>query len=182
MALRREIIDLVRLDTSNQPRHGTRVAQVAVMKFEGRLVGVRIRVDVIQAAGVESTGPANDAVDLVSLGQQKLGKIRTVLSCDTCNQRFLRHRKEAQASLTRRRKASQSARAEGFYHERMDLTRRKQKIIRAPCGPGVNWSPVFAPLPRSGGCAQDCLPPLLQPFQCDYGCGEVSGLPIKPGR
>src|ERR1043166_8528418 len=109
MALRRQVVDFFRLDIFNQARHGAGVAQVTVMELEGRLVGMRIGVNVIQAAGVEGAGPANDAMDLVPLGQQQLGKIRTVLSRDTCNQRFLRHKKEPLASLTRSHNASQSA-------------------------------------------------------------------------
>ncbi len=48
---------------------GFRDGDIAIMKMELHFLAiVRIAVNVIDAAGVEGTGPANESVDLVSFG------------------------------------------------------------------------------------------------------------------
>ena len=48
---------------------------------------VRILVEVLDPLGVERAGPADQAVDLVALGQQEFGQIGAILSGDAGNQR-----------------------------------------------------------------------------------------------
>lgn len=65
-----------------------RVGQVAVMEEEPAPGGVRVLIEMIDAVRVEQRGPALDAVDLISLGQQELGKIGAVLARDPCDECF----------------------------------------------------------------------------------------------
>ena len=47
---------------------------------------VRILVDVVEPLGVEARRAADEAVHLVTFGEQKLGEIRTVLAGDARDQ------------------------------------------------------------------------------------------------
>jgi hypothetical protein len=46
---------------------------------------VNIRVDLVQALGVEAAGPAFDAVHFIALPQQEFGQVRSVLARDAGN-------------------------------------------------------------------------------------------------
>src|SRR5690349_16850322 len=113
MALRCEIVDFLWLDIANQARHRAGVTQVTVMQFERRLVRVRVRINMLEAARVESAGPANDAMNLVALGEQQLGKIRAILPSNARNQRFLRHKASQRRKIITLRQAKGRARREG---------------------------------------------------------------------
>jgi hypothetical protein len=52
------------------------------MKTQSCFWLMRIRVDVIETIRIKGRGPANDPVNLVALGEQKLGKVRAVLASD----------------------------------------------------------------------------------------------------
>ncbi|MGY4344955.1 hypothetical protein ACVWXM_001419 [Bradyrhizobium sp. GM7.3] len=69
--MRGEIIDLVGLHLANDPDQARGVRQIAVVKPEGWIGFVRIKIQMINAIGVEERGPALDAVDLISLLQKK---------------------------------------------------------------------------------------------------------------
>jgi hypothetical protein len=45
-------------------------------------------VDMVNPAGVKGTGAADDAVHFVAFGQQQFRQIGTILSGDSCNERF----------------------------------------------------------------------------------------------
>ncbi len=47
---------------------------------------VRILIEVIDTVRVEQRGATFDTVNLVAFGEKKLGKIRSVLACNSCNQ------------------------------------------------------------------------------------------------
>jgi hypothetical protein len=51
-------------------------------------IAVRVVIDVVDAAGVEGTGTADDAMDFVALGKQQFSEIRTVLSGDASDESF----------------------------------------------------------------------------------------------
>jgi hypothetical protein len=53
------------------------------------VLAVPVSVDVVEPAGVERGGPADDAVDLVALAQEQLGQVGAVLPCDARDQRAL---------------------------------------------------------------------------------------------
>ena len=46
---------------------------------------MRVLIDVIDAVGVKRGGTADEPVDLVSLGEKQLGKIRAILPSDACD-------------------------------------------------------------------------------------------------
>jgi hypothetical protein len=52
------------------------------MEYKPGIIDVGILIKVINAVGVEAAGPSLDAVHHITLLQQQLRQIRTVLSCD----------------------------------------------------------------------------------------------------
>jgi len=66
VALRAQVVDLVRLRFLDDAREVAAVAQVAVVQLEAGVVHMRVLVDVVYALGVERAGPALDAVDDVA--------------------------------------------------------------------------------------------------------------------
>ena len=89
MGLSGQIVDLVRLDFLHDVDQGGGVGHVAVVQDETARGEVRVLVDTVDSGGIEERSPALDAMDLVSLGQQEFGEIRTVLPRDSRNQRLL---------------------------------------------------------------------------------------------
>ena len=50
--------------------------------------GMRIKVEMLDAAGVEGGGTADDAMDLIPLVQQEFGEVGAVLACDAGDEAF----------------------------------------------------------------------------------------------
>ena len=71
VALRAEVVDLVRLEFVDQFDQIDRVGQVAVVKEKLHAIDVRILVQVIDAIGVEGARAADDPVDLVTLASKR---------------------------------------------------------------------------------------------------------------
>ena len=88
MALRGEIVNFLRLDLVDQPCQRAGIAEIAVVQHQPVAGGVRVGVDMLQAARVEGTGAADDAMHLVALRQQQFRQIRTILASDSGNERF----------------------------------------------------------------------------------------------
>ena len=87
VALRREIVDLVGLCLLHHPNEIGRIGQITIMQEQPHAAGMRVLIEVIDARGIERRAPALEPMHLISLGQQKLGQIGTVLpgnSCDEC--------------------------------------------------------------------------------------------------
>lgn len=76
------MIDLGGLNRADQLNQTGRIGHVAVVKVEGgvRVMGDRIRVQVLDTRSVEGRRPTNDAVHFVALAQQQFGQVRSVLS------------------------------------------------------------------------------------------------------
>jgi len=85
MALGRQIIDLVGMDLFQQPVEVARVGQIAIGKEEALVVQRLVVEEVVDAAGVEGAGAADDAVDLVAFFEQQLGEVGAILSGDAGN-------------------------------------------------------------------------------------------------
>src|SRR6266446_4592270 len=87
VALRREMVKLVRRKTVNQIQYPFRAGQVAVMEeqFRSRLIGILI--NVIDARSIEGARAADDSVDLVAFRKQQLGKVGAILSGDAGDER-----------------------------------------------------------------------------------------------
>ena len=88
MALGTEVVDLIRLHLLNDPDQVCAVGEVAVV--EGELWGlalltplVRVLVEVIDPAGVETACAPFDAVHLEALLQEELRQAAAVLPRDT---------------------------------------------------------------------------------------------------
>src|SRR5215475_9402462 len=79
MRLRREIVDLIRLRFLHDADDVGCVGHIAVMQMEGNTLLVRIMNQVVDAFGIEGRRTALDAMDDVSLGQQKFGEVGAVL-------------------------------------------------------------------------------------------------------
>jgi len=58
------------------------------MKKESDIRKVLVTIKVIDAAAIEAARATNEAMNLVSLGEQELGKIGAVLAGDSRDQRF----------------------------------------------------------------------------------------------
>jgi hypothetical protein len=84
-----QVVYLVRVDRRDQRDQSGSVAQVAVVQEEAGARLVRIDVEVVDARRVERGGTADQAMHLVTLGQQQFGQVGTVLPGDTGDQRLL---------------------------------------------------------------------------------------------
>jgi hypothetical protein len=62
------------------------------VKVKPGILNVRIFVDVIDPGGIEETGPALDAMDGIAFLEEKLSKVGTILSSDSCNEGSLHDR------------------------------------------------------------------------------------------
>jgi hypothetical protein len=89
VALRAEVVDLVGLDFAQDRVERRGVVEVAEVEEEAAAGVVRVLVDVVEPRGVEGRGTADEAVDLVALGEEELGEVRAILSCDAGDERFL---------------------------------------------------------------------------------------------
>jgi hypothetical protein len=88
MRLRPQIVDFIRLQIIEQLHHLHRVREIAVMQEQARAIHMRILVDVVDAAGVEAGGAADDAMNLIAFFQQQFGQIGTVLAGDAGDECF----------------------------------------------------------------------------------------------
>ena len=78
-----QIVNFVGLDLLNDPDQTGRIRQVAVVQNEGTVQLMWILVEMIDPRCVEQGGGPLDAVYNIPLTQQKIGQIRTILSCDS---------------------------------------------------------------------------------------------------
>ena len=87
MALGAEVVDLIGLHLLNDALQVAAVAQVAVVQLQALIQLVRILIEVIDPGGVETAGPALDAMHGVALLQQQLRQVAAVLAGDAGDQR-----------------------------------------------------------------------------------------------
>jgi hypothetical protein len=88
MALGPEVINLVGTERIEEPCDLGGVGQIAMVKQKSGSEHMRIVVEVVDPAGIERGGAADDAVNLVSLREKEFGEVGTVLSCDSGDQCF----------------------------------------------------------------------------------------------
>lgn len=86
MALSAQIINFIRLHLLNNSNQVCAICEIAIMKGQSLILLMRILIKMINAAGVETTGTPLDAMHGISLLQQQLGQIGTILACDTGNE------------------------------------------------------------------------------------------------
>ena len=89
VALCTQVINLVRLDGLQEPVEPGRVAQVPKVKEHTGIVAMGVLIEMVNAAGIEGTGPTDEPMDLIAFFQQELGQIGSVLSRDPRDERFL---------------------------------------------------------------------------------------------
>ncbi|EXI76370.1 MAG: hypothetical protein AW07_00315 [Candidatus Accumulibacter sp. SK-11] len=98
VALRGQIVDLVRLHLLDDADQARRVGQVTVVEDEAAILLVRVLVQVVDTVGVEQRAAPLDAVDLVALGQQHFGQIGAILAGNAGDQGNLSLRGHAGSS------------------------------------------------------------------------------------
>ena len=91
MRLSGQVIHLVGHDLLYQAGERRAVGQVAVVQEHPRVLQVRILVERLDPRRIEAAGAADQAVNLVALGQQQLAQIAAVLTGNAGNESFLRH-------------------------------------------------------------------------------------------
>ena len=88
MALGGQVVDLVRPHAANDREQAHRIAHIAIVQVE-----IRVALQVGDPLAVIDRRPADDAVHVVALAQQKLGQVAAVLPGDAGDQRFFHGRK-----------------------------------------------------------------------------------------
>jgi len=86
MALGRQVVDLVGHHLLDDTQHAGGIRQVTVVQEEVPVGIVPLAVKVIDAVCIEQGGAALDAVHVVSLFEQQLSQIGTVLPGNTSDQ------------------------------------------------------------------------------------------------
>ena len=70
-----EVVDLVGADLGDDVAEVGAVGEVAVVQEQRHVLAVGVAVEVVDTAGVEGGRTADDAVDLVALGEEELGEV-----------------------------------------------------------------------------------------------------------
>ena len=87
--LRRQVIDLLRLDAVDQFQHISRGGNIPIMQMQVRpVLHMRIFIDMIDAVRVECAGTPDGAMHFVAFAQQQLRQVGAVLTGDPGDQRF----------------------------------------------------------------------------------------------
>ena len=86
VGLSAEVVNLVRAHFAHQLAEVVGVAEVAVVQLELAVLGVRVLIDAVDAAGIERRGAPDDAVHFVALAEKELGEVGTILTGDTGDQ------------------------------------------------------------------------------------------------
>ena len=92
MALRRQIVDLVRLSFLHHADQVGGVGHIAEMQPQAWVAFMRVLIEAVDAAGVEGGRTPLDAVNPVTLAQQPFGQKGAVLAGNARNERGFRHR------------------------------------------------------------------------------------------
>jgi hypothetical protein len=87
VTLRREVVDLVRLDLPDQSGQLGPVGKVSIVKEETDIRFVGVLVDVIDSVCIERGCPTDDPVYFILQVEQELGQIGPILPGDSCDQR-----------------------------------------------------------------------------------------------
>src|SRR5262249_26684495 len=91
VALRAQIVDLVRTDGPQQPVHRRGVTEIAVVKIlrtGGPGGGACVLEQMVDAGPIQRAGAAHEPVDFVSLLEEKLRQVRAVLPGDPGDERL----------------------------------------------------------------------------------------------
>src|SRR5580700_11313621 len=86
MALRREVVQLIRCKAVNEIQYPLGAGEIAVMQEEPRARLIRMLINEVDAPGIECARPADDPMDFVPFGKQEFREIRAVWSGNSRNQ------------------------------------------------------------------------------------------------
>ena len=89
MALRRQIVDLLRLHLLHDAHQAGGVGEIPIVQDEPAILFVRILIEMIDAVGVEERSAPLDAMHLVALVEKEFRKIGAVLPGNSGNQSSL---------------------------------------------------------------------------------------------
>lgn len=87
MALRGEVVDLMRIDLADQAGQAVAVGHVSVVQREGAIERVDILVEVVDPFGAEGAGPPDEPVNLIALGKKQFRQVGPILPGDAGNER-----------------------------------------------------------------------------------------------
>jgi hypothetical protein len=85
MALRGQVVDLIRLHFLHHVDEAGGVGHVTIVEDETARLLVRILVKVVDAVGVQQGSAAFDAVHFIPLCEKKFGEISAVLTGNACD-------------------------------------------------------------------------------------------------
>ncbi len=89
MRLRAEIINFIGSDLINQFSDTGRIREIPVVNRNPRVLDMRTAVDVADAGGIESGCAPDNAMHLILLLKKHFCQIRSILSRDARDERFL---------------------------------------------------------------------------------------------
>ena len=91
MGLCTQVVHLVRLYFLDDAGQVGRVSQIAIMQNEVTVVDMRVLIDMVYALSIERGGAAFNAVNFITLFQQKFCEVGAILACDAGNKSALLH-------------------------------------------------------------------------------------------
>ena len=91
MRLRGQVVNLVRLHLLNNANQTGGIGHIAVMQDKTRILFMRILIQVIDTVGIKQGRAPLDTMHLITLVQQKLGQIGTILPRNAGNQCHFTH-------------------------------------------------------------------------------------------
>jgi hypothetical protein len=94
MTLSRKVIDLIGLDLVDETDQSAAVSEVAVVEDQFIEWEILAGLDSVQPGSDRAALPTDNSVDLVTLFEQELDQIRTVLTTDAGDECFLGHLRE----------------------------------------------------------------------------------------
>ena len=86
VALSAEVVDFRGLDLADDVNEAGGVSEIPVVQGHLGTALMFVVVEMLNPGSVEGAGTADDAVHIVTLGQQKLGQVRPILPCDSGDQ------------------------------------------------------------------------------------------------
>jgi hypothetical protein len=88
MTLSSKVVKFVGLDLLDDADEIGGVREIPIVHSKPNVPFMRILIEMIHPARVERGGPALDPVNFVTLSEQELGQISSILTGDACDQRL----------------------------------------------------------------------------------------------
>jgi hypothetical protein len=88
MALRRQVVDLIRLRLLHNVNQARGAGHIPIVKHQPALFFMRILIEMADAIDIQRRTATLDAVDVISLIEKKLRGVRVVLAVSVIRARF----------------------------------------------------------------------------------------------